>query len=77
MNAQLDSSAMDLIFDNVSVGRPVTSFMVARASLALKGHVENYLKIEKWIMSMGYEKRMSELKVTYVKSVTQTGGVPQ
>lgn len=73
----IDYSIMDQIFDNVSQGRPVTSLMVAKAALIIEGHTENYLRIESWIVSMGYEKRMSELRVTYVKSVTKTGGVPQ
>ena len=75
--AQSEISRMDVIFDNVAQGWPVTSLMVARAALQMKGHTSNYLKIEAWIMSVGYEKRMSNLKVVYVKAVTKTGGVTQ
>ena len=76
---QSEVSRMDVIFDNVAQGWPVTSLMVACAALQIKGHTASYLKIEAWIMSMGYEKRMSNLKVTYVKVVAkqETGGVAQ
>ena len=63
-----DSAAMDKIFDNVDQGIMVTSLMVAKAALQLQGHQENYLKIESWIISMGYEKRVERLTVTYVKT---------
>ena len=73
-----NDTMMDYIFDSVEQGRPVSSLMVAKAVLELHGGQERYFKIESWIISRGYDKKMSELKVTYVKkNGNKTGGVSQ
>lgn len=66
--------SMDFIFDQVSEKKPIACVFVARAALELRGHVENFLKIESWILSMGYDKKMSGLKVTYVPMVAKREG---
>ena len=60
---------MDSIFDSISQDLPINSILIARAALLTRGHVENYLKIESYIISKGYEKRISELKIVYVKTI--------
>lgn len=78
-NRDFDFQSVDFIFDMVSERKRISSNQVARAALVFRGSSDDYLKIESWIVSMGYEKRMLDLKVIYIpiakKEVISNGRV--
>lgn len=56
-------SSFDEITDRINIGAMVEHRLVAAAG----GNVPGILKLEAWIIAQGYEKKVRELSVMYVK----------